>query len=134
MATDIRAQLKFAETSAQKARLVVDLVRGKPVVEASNILRFTPKKAARIINKVLDSAIANAEENFWREPRPTFTSMKLPPMKDPRASGAVLVHVDASSRFCAALRTSRLSCASGSSKDQEQIWDAKLIPLVFVSL
>lgn len=64
MATDIRAQLRFAETSAQKARLVVDLVRGKPVVEASNILRFTPKKAARIINKVLDSAIANAEENF----------------------------------------------------------------------
>ncbi|GAP05782.1 MAG TPA: 50S ribosomal protein L22 [Anaerolinea thermolimosa] len=64
MATDIRAQLRYADISAQKARLVVDLVRGKSAVEAANTLKFMPKKAARIIERVLNSAIANAEENF----------------------------------------------------------------------
>lgn len=64
MAHDIRAYLKNADVSAQKARLVVDLVRGKAAVEAANTLKFTPKKAARIIEKLLGSAIANAEENF----------------------------------------------------------------------
>jgi large subunit ribosomal protein L22 len=64
MAHDIRAYLKNADVSAQKARLVVDLVRGKAAVEAANTLKFTPKKAARILEKLLGSAIANAEENF----------------------------------------------------------------------
>jgi large subunit ribosomal protein L22 len=52
------------DVSAQKARLVVDMVRGKPVTEATNTLKFTPKKAARLVGKLLGSAIANAEENF----------------------------------------------------------------------
>ena len=64
MATDIRATLRFADVSAQKARLVVDMVRGKLVTEAANTLKFTPKKAARLVGKLLGSAIANAEENF----------------------------------------------------------------------
>lgn len=64
MAHDIRAYLKNCDVSAQKARLVVDLVRGKAAVEAATTLKFTPKKAARIIGKLLGSAIANAEENF----------------------------------------------------------------------
>jgi large subunit ribosomal protein L22 len=64
MATDIRATLRFADVSAQKARLVVDMVRGKPVIDAANTLKFTPKKAARLVGKLLGSAIANAEENF----------------------------------------------------------------------
>lgn len=64
MAHDIRAYLKNADVSAQKARLVVDLVRGKAAVDAANTLKFTPKKAARILEKLLGSAIANAEENF----------------------------------------------------------------------
>ena len=64
MATDIRAQLRFCGVSAQKARLVVDLVRGKPAVDAINTLKFTPKVAARHVGKVLASAVANAEENF----------------------------------------------------------------------
>ncbi len=64
MATDIRAQLSNFNTSAQKARLVVDLVRGKPAVEALDILRFTPNKAAEPIRKLVYSAIANGEENF----------------------------------------------------------------------
>ncbi len=64
MATNIRAKLSNCEVSAQKARLVVDMVRGKPVVDAINILQFTPKLAARHVNKLLRSAVANAEENF----------------------------------------------------------------------
>ncbi len=64
MATDIRAKLSNLDTSAQKARLVVDLVRGKPVLEAMNILKFTPNKAAEPVSKLVRSAIANAEENF----------------------------------------------------------------------
>jgi large subunit ribosomal protein L22 len=64
MPTDIRAKLSNLSTSAQKARLVVDLVRGKPVLEALDILKFTPNKSAEPVRKLLNSAIANAEENF----------------------------------------------------------------------
>jgi large subunit ribosomal protein L22 len=64
MATDIRAKLSNLDISAQKARLVVDLVRGKPAVEALTILEFTPNKAALPVQKLIRSAIANAEENF----------------------------------------------------------------------
>lgn len=63
MATEIAARLRGARISAQKARLVVDQIRGKKVEEALNILAFSPKKAAVIIKKVLESAIANAENN-----------------------------------------------------------------------
>jgi large subunit ribosomal protein L22 len=49
--------------SPRKARLVVDLVRGKHVAEALEILQFTPHKGAPIVRKVLESAIANAENN-----------------------------------------------------------------------
>jgi large subunit ribosomal protein L22 len=64
MATDIRAQLKNTSISAQKVRLVVNLVRGKPAVEALTTLQFLPQVAARQVGKVLASAVANAEENF----------------------------------------------------------------------
>jgi large subunit ribosomal protein L22 len=64
MATDIQAKLRFAGFSAQKARLVIDLVRGKPAVEAMNTVKFMPQGAARKVSKLLASAVANAEENF----------------------------------------------------------------------
>jgi len=57
------AILRGVRLSAQKGRLVADLVRGKPVDQALNILTFSPKKGAEIIKKVLESAIANAEHN-----------------------------------------------------------------------
>lgn len=57
------AIVRGVRLSAQKGRLVADLVRGKPVDKALNILSFTQKKAAGIIRKALDSAIANAEHN-----------------------------------------------------------------------
>ncbi len=59
----VSAVLSNARLSAQKARLVADLVRGKPVEQALNILAFSPKKGAVLIKKVLESAIANAEHN-----------------------------------------------------------------------
>ena len=64
MATDILAKLRFSGVSAQKTRLVIDLVRGKPAVEALNSLKFMPQVAARHVGKLLASAVANAEENF----------------------------------------------------------------------
>jgi len=57
------AKLRHARISAQKGRLVADQVRGLPVEQALNLLAFSPKKAAAIIKKVLESAIANAEHN-----------------------------------------------------------------------
>jgi large subunit ribosomal protein L22 len=60
---ETNASLKGVRLSDQKGRLVADLVRGKTVDQALNILAFSPKKGAGIIKKVLESAIANAEHN-----------------------------------------------------------------------
>ena len=60
---EVAAKLKHARISPQKMRLVADQVRGKPVEQALQVLTFSPKKAAGIIKKVLESAIANAEHN-----------------------------------------------------------------------
>ena len=60
---NVSAVLKGVRLSPQKARLVADLVRGKKVDQALNILNFCPKKGADIIKRVVESAIANAEHN-----------------------------------------------------------------------
>lgn len=60
---EVAATVKGAKLSAQKARLVADQIRGKKVDEALNLLTFSNKKAADVIKKVLESAIANAEHN-----------------------------------------------------------------------
>jgi large subunit ribosomal protein L22 len=59
----VRARARYVRTSARKARLVCDHIRGKTVPEARAILDFTPRAAARDWTKVLDSAVANAEAN-----------------------------------------------------------------------
>lgn len=59
---ETRAIAKYVRLSPQKARLVARNIKGLPVEDAMNILRFTPKKAAQMIGKVLHSAIANAEQ------------------------------------------------------------------------
>ena len=61
---DIHAKLRFLPISAQKVRLVVDLVRGKDANEALEMLRFVNKRAAEPVKKLLASAVSNAEENF----------------------------------------------------------------------
>ena len=60
----VAAKLKYARISPQKCRLIADMVRGKPVGLALNTLKYTPKKGARLVLKVLESAVANAENNL----------------------------------------------------------------------
>lgn len=61
---EAKAVARYIRVSPFKARQVIDLVRGKEVGEALSILKYTPRKAAKIIEKVLNSAIANAEHNL----------------------------------------------------------------------
>jgi large subunit ribosomal protein L22 len=65
---EVRASVKYLGMSAQKVRLIVDLVRGRPAVEALTLLKFMPQAAARPVAKVLATAIANADENFGLNP------------------------------------------------------------------
>ena len=60
---EARAELKYARISARKVKIVADLVRGKNVDEALAIVKFTPKASSEVIEKLLKSAIANAENN-----------------------------------------------------------------------
>ena len=65
--TSAKAMARTVRVSPRKTRLVLDLIRGKNVADAIAILKFTPNKAARIVEKTLNSAIANAENNFGLE-------------------------------------------------------------------
>jgi len=58
-----RAKHKYARISSRKVRLVADMIRGRDVQDALNILKFTPNRAASMVLKVLTSAVANANEN-----------------------------------------------------------------------
>ncbi len=64
MAHDIRAEVKFLPQSAQKVRLVIDMVRGLDANKALETLRFVNKRSGEPVLKLLKSAVANAEENF----------------------------------------------------------------------
>lgn len=59
-----KAVAKFVRITPRKVRIVLDLIRGKNVAEAFAILKFTPKAGADVVEKVLRSAVANAENNF----------------------------------------------------------------------
>jgi len=65
---EVRAVAKDTGISPRKVRLLVNMVRGKKVDEALNILRFTPTPTARVVAKVVKSAAANAENNFQMSP------------------------------------------------------------------
>jgi large subunit ribosomal protein L22 len=60
---EVSARLRYARISPQKCRLLADVVRGKPVGHALATLRFMPKKGAKLVHKVLKSAVDNAENN-----------------------------------------------------------------------
>jgi large subunit ribosomal protein L22 len=66
-ACEVKAVARFIQISPQKVRLVVDLVRGKDADQALDILRFMPQKAAEPVFKLIQSAVANAEQNFGLE-------------------------------------------------------------------
>ena len=69
-----RAVLRYCRMSAYKAREVLDLIRGKDVALASEILRFSERDAAHVIGKVLDSAVANARNNDELDPEELYVS------------------------------------------------------------
>lgn len=60
---EARAELKYARISARKVKIVADLIRGKSAAEALSIVKFTPKASSEIVEKLLKSAMANAENN-----------------------------------------------------------------------
>ncbi len=60
---EIRAKARFVRISPQKIRLIMGQVRGKKVEEALNLLSFAPQRGARILKKLLDSAVSNAQQN-----------------------------------------------------------------------
>ncbi len=61
---EVSARLRYARISTRKTRLAADMIRGRNVEDATNALAYTPRHAARMLNKVLNSAIANAQTNF----------------------------------------------------------------------
>lgn len=64
MEREVKAKARHIPVSPQKARLVIDMVRGKEVMDALDVLAFVPNKAAKPVTKLINSAIANAENNF----------------------------------------------------------------------
>lgn len=64
MAKEVKAIAKYVRIAPRKVRIVIDLIRGKDVADALAILKFTPKRGSVLVDKVLRSAIANAENNF----------------------------------------------------------------------
>src|SRR5437870_3564960 len=71
---EVRAEAKWVRTSARKARLVTEHIRGRSVPEARTVLAFTPRAAAREVEKVLRSAVANAEANHVLDGDELFVS------------------------------------------------------------
>ena len=65
---EARAVARYVRVAPRKARLVVDLIRGKSIDDARAILRFSPRAAAEVVEKVLNSAVANAERNLHVKP------------------------------------------------------------------
>lgn len=92
---EAKAVAKYIRIAPRKARIVIDLIRGKSVGEALNILRYTPKVASEPIEKVLRSAVANAEHNLELNPDKLYVSQAFvdvgPTLKrvHPRAQGRV---------------------------------------------
>ncbi|RMG61112.1 MAG: 50S ribosomal protein L22 [Deltaproteobacteria bacterium] len=94
---EARAVLRYARISPLKARLVVDLIRGKDVNSALTILNFSKKKAAKIVKKVLESAIANAVQTGEIDPDNLYVKRAFvdqgPVMKRYRAAAMGRAHM-----------------------------------------
>lgn len=71
---EVKAKVRYIPMGAQKVRLVIDTVRGKGAQEALDMLRFMPQKAAEPIYKLIQSAVANAEQNYGLEAEDLYVS------------------------------------------------------------
>ncbi len=74
MAKEVKAVAKFVRIAPRKVRIVMNLIRGKDVADAFAILKFTPKRGSKFIEKVLRSAVANAENNFEMDTEKLYVS------------------------------------------------------------
>ncbi len=97
---EVAARLKYTRLSAQKCRLICDLIRGLPVDRALDILRFNTKKAAGIVKKVLESAIANAEHNAGCD----IDELKITRIFADQGSNFKRMHARAKGRGCQILK------------------------------
>ncbi|MHB1947137.1 MAG: 50S ribosomal protein L22 [Gammaproteobacteria bacterium] len=97
---EVAARLKYARLSAQKCRLICDLVRGMPVGNALETLKFNNKKAAAVVKKVLESAIANAEHNEGAD----IDELKVAKIFADQGSTYKRMHARAKGRGCRILK------------------------------
>lgn len=97
---EVAAILKYTRLSAQKCRLVCDQIRGLPVDRALDILKFSNKKSAAIVKKVLDSAIANAEHNEGAD----IDELKIKTIFADQGSTLKRMHARAKGRGCRILK------------------------------
>ncbi|MDR1012449.1 MAG: 50S ribosomal protein L22 [Coxiellaceae bacterium] len=107
------AKLRYAHSSAQKVRLIADQVRGLSVGKALSILNFSTKKAAGMVKKVLNSAIANAEHNFDID----IDNLKISKIFVDEAARIKRMHARAKGRGCRVIKhTCHINVAVISSK------------------
>jgi large subunit ribosomal protein L22 len=97
---EVAAKLRYARLSAQKCRLICDQVRGMPVDRALDTLKFSTKKAAAIVRKVLESAIANAEHNEGAD----IDELKIAKVFADQGSTYKRMHARAKGRGCRILK------------------------------
>src|SRR5881392_1094227 len=97
---EVAAKLRYTRLSAQKCRLVCDLIRGLPVDRALDVLKFDTKKAARILRKVLESAIANAEHNQGAD----IDELKVSKVFADQGPASKRMHARAKGRGCRILK------------------------------
>src|SRR5438105_1545070 len=97
---EVAARLRSTRLSAQKCRLICDQIRGKSVERALDILKFSNKKAAAIVKKVLESAIANAEHNAGAD----IDELKIKTIYADQAAMYKRMHARAKGRGCRILK------------------------------
>jgi large subunit ribosomal protein L22 len=97
---EVAARLKYARLSAQKCRLVCDQIRGMSVDRALDLLRFSTKKSAAVLKKVLESAIANAEHNQGAD----IDELKVKKVFADQGSTYKRMHARAKGRGCRILK------------------------------
>jgi large subunit ribosomal protein L22 len=97
---EVAARLKYVRLSAQKCRLICDQIRGLAVDRALDLLQFQPKKAAAIVKKVLESAIANAEHNAGAD----IDELKVAHVYADQGPSQKRMHARAKGRGCTILK------------------------------